>query len=103
MAFSRLRPERDHIFGRAMTVCNLDALFNPGSVALIGASVKAGSVGCIVAQNLLRGGFAGPIWFVNPKYASVAGQDCFAPKRNRALMLQLATANYREHPLLTSP
>jgi acetyltransferase len=61
-----------------MTVRNFDVLFNPSSVALVGASVKAGSVGCIIAQNLLQGGFAGPIWFVNPKYASVAGQDCFA-------------------------
>jgi len=60
-----------------MTVRNFDALFNAGSVALIGASVKAGSVGYIVAQNLLQGGFAGPIWFVNPKYTSIAGQACF--------------------------
>ena len=51
-----------------MTVRNFDSLFAPASVALVGASTKPGSVGAIVAQNLLHGGFAGPIWFVNPKH-----------------------------------
>ena len=40
-----------------MTVRNFDALFKPASVALVGASIKPGSVGLITAQNLLRGGF----------------------------------------------
>ncbi|HEU0158219.1 MAG TPA: CoA-binding protein, partial [Hyphomicrobiaceae bacterium] len=61
-----------------MTVRNFDSLLNPASVALIGASPKAGSVGCIVAQNLRRGGFAGPIWFVNPKYRHLGEAPCFA-------------------------
>lgn len=61
-----------------MTVRNFDALFSPRSVAFIGASVRAGTVGSIVAQNLLQGGFKGPIWLVNPKYASIGGQPCFA-------------------------
>ena len=54
--------------GPVMTVRNFDSLLKPASVALLGASPKTGSVGSIVAQNLRRGGFAGPIWFVNPKY-----------------------------------
>jgi acetyltransferase len=61
-----------------MTVRNFDALFSPRSVALIGASVKAGSVGCIVAQNLLQQGFKGPIWLINPKYTAIGGHPCFA-------------------------
>ena len=60
-----------------MTVRNFDALFKPASVALVGASIKPGSVGLITAQNLLRGGFSGPIWFVNPKYTSVADHACY--------------------------
>jgi acetyltransferase len=60
-----------------MTVRNFDALFKPASVALVGASIKPGSVGLITAQNLLRGGFSGPIWFVNPKYISVADHACY--------------------------
>ena len=49
-----------------MTTRNLDALFAPKSVALIGASNRAGSVGEVLARNLMRGGFAGPILPVNP-------------------------------------
>ncbi|HVY44139.1 MAG TPA: bifunctional acetate--CoA ligase family protein/GNAT family N-acetyltransferase [Hyphomicrobiaceae bacterium] len=59
-----------------MTVRNFEYLFKPRSVALIGASNKAGSVGLITAQNLLNGGFAGPVWFVNPRHRTIAGHDC---------------------------
>jgi acetyltransferase len=54
-----------------MTIRNFDCLLRPRSVALIGASTKAGSVGLISARNLLRGGFAGPVWLVNPKYSAI--------------------------------
>ncbi|HAD26182.1 MAG TPA: GNAT family N-acetyltransferase, partial [Alphaproteobacteria bacterium] len=61
-----------------MSVRNLDYLFAPRSVALIGASNRTGSVGQVLAQNLLgqRGGgngaFAGPIMPVNPKGEAIA-------------------------------
>ena len=64
--------------GPVMTVRNFDSLLNPASVALLGASPKTGSVGSIVAQNLRRGGFAGPIWFVNPKYRRLDDHPCYA-------------------------
>jgi acetyltransferase len=60
-----------------MTVRNFDALFRPRSVALIGASVRPGRIGRIVAQNLLQGGFKGPVWLVNPKYESIDGHRCY--------------------------
>lgn len=56
-----------------MSIRNLDAIFHPKSVALIGASSRPGSVGFVVARNLLEGGFDGPIMPVNPAHASVAG------------------------------
>ena len=59
-----------------MTVRNLDRLFKPSSVALIGASERAGSVGNVVLGNLRGGGFQGEILLVNPKYATVAGLPC---------------------------
>jgi len=37
-----------------MSVRNLDRLFNPESVALIGASPRPGSVGAVIARNLTR-------------------------------------------------
>jgi acetyltransferase len=56
-----------------VTVRNLDSLFAPRSVAVIGASNRERSVGAVVTRNLLRGGFAGPVMPVNPKHRAVAG------------------------------
>jgi len=44
-----------------MTTRNLDALFHPGVIALIGASNSPGSVGQVLSRNLLESGFAGPV------------------------------------------
>lgn len=43
----------------------LAALFRPRSVAIVGASRRAGSVGGAVLANLLKGGFEGPVYPVN--------------------------------------
>lgn len=56
-----------------MSIINLDSLFRPASVAVIGASNRPRSVGSMVMHNLLQGGFNGPIMPVNPKYEAVAG------------------------------
>jgi len=56
-----------------MSIRQLDKLFKPGSVAVIGASNRDGAIGNLVMRNLLQGGFSGPIMPVNPKYKSVAG------------------------------
>ncbi|MEQ1631502.1 MAG: acetate--CoA ligase family protein [Planctomycetota bacterium] len=45
----------------------LDGLFRPRSVAVVGASRRLGSIGRQVVSNLIRGGFAGPVYPVNPK------------------------------------
>ena len=60
-----------------MTVRNLDALFRPRSVALIGASPRPGSLGQLVARNLLRAGFEGVTYFVNPGADEVEDQPCY--------------------------
>ncbi len=45
----------------------LDGLFRPRSVAVVGASRRLGSIGRQVVANLIRGGFEGPVYPVNPK------------------------------------
>jgi acetyltransferase len=60
-----------------MTIRNLDHLLSPRSIAFIGASPKPGSVGRIIAANLLTGGFEGHIFLVNPKYSEIDGIACF--------------------------
>ncbi|MCZ7595448.1 MAG: CoA-binding protein [Hyphomicrobium sp.] len=61
-----------------VTVRNLEKLLAPRSVALVGASPEPRTVGSIIAHNLLHGGFAGPVWLVNPRHASIDGVPCFA-------------------------
>ncbi len=60
-----------------MTVRNLEHLFNPTSIAVVGASNRPRSVGAAVMRNLLRGELAGPVMPVNPKHPSVAGVLCY--------------------------
>jgi acetyltransferase len=60
-----------------MTTRNLHFMLHPGSVAVIGASERPGSVGATVMRNVLEGGFAGPVWPVNARHASVAGRAAF--------------------------
>ncbi|WP_321933934.1 GNAT family N-acetyltransferase [Paraburkholderia sp. J8-2] len=52
-----------------MTVRNLDAVFQPKSVAVIGASQRPGSIGSMVWRRLIEGGFTSPLWAVNPRHA----------------------------------
>ncbi|OWW19457.1 bifunctional acetate--CoA ligase family protein/GNAT family N-acetyltransferase [Noviherbaspirillum denitrificans] len=61
-----------------MTVRNLKHLFEPKSIALIGASPRPGSVGVTVLKNLLAGGFEGEIMLVNPKYDTLAERPVYA-------------------------
>jgi len=68
-----------------MSIRNLDYLFHPQSAAVIGASIRTHSVGATVIANLKAGGFAGPLWAVNPKYDAVAGVRCY---RNVAALPQ---------------
>jgi acetyltransferase len=56
----------------------LRPLLKPTSVALVGASERAGSVGRIVLENMLAGGYQGRIYAVNPGHRTVLGQRSFA-------------------------
>lgn len=60
-----------------MSIRNLDKLFAPQSVAVIGATDKPGRVGKVVLRNVVSGGFKGAIWPVNPKYRRLDGLDCY--------------------------
>src|SRR5215813_408896 len=51
----------------------LEAIFAPRSVAVVGATEKAGSVGRTVLWNLMNTPFGGPIYPVNPTRPSVLG------------------------------
>ena len=61
-----------------MTIRNLDRLLTPRSVAVIGASQRAASVGATVWRNLRSGGFEGALHAVNPKRPLLDGVRAFA-------------------------
>lgn len=61
-----------------MSIRNLDSLFDPASVVVVGASDRASSVGATVWRNLLGGGFAGPVFAVNPRLDSLEGHPVYA-------------------------
>jgi len=60
-----------------MSVRHLEDLFSPASIAVVGASDREASLGAVVLRNIMGGGFAGPVWPVNPRHATVGGQPAW--------------------------
>jgi len=60
-----------------MSIRNLNFLLRPRSVAVIGASDTPRSVGATVIRNMRAGGFDGPVWPVNLRHVTVAGQRAY--------------------------
>ena len=48
-------------------------LLNPRSIAVIGASRSWGSVGYALLENVIEGGFTGPVYGINPEAMELAG------------------------------
>ncbi|MGO1182130.1 MAG: bifunctional acetate--CoA ligase family protein/GNAT family N-acetyltransferase [Micrococcaceae bacterium] len=48
-------------------------LLNPRSIAVIGASRSWGSVGYALLENIIEGGFTGPVYGINPEAMELAG------------------------------
>jgi acetyl coenzyme A synthetase (ADP forming)-like protein len=55
----------------------LKAIFEPGSVAIIGASSTPDKWGNILLKNLLSNGFKGHVYPVNPKEKTILGTVCY--------------------------
>ena len=56
-----------------MSIYNLDKIFHPASVAVIGASPREGTIGSALVKNILSGGYGGRIFLVNPQYQEIYG------------------------------
>ena len=54
-----------------------DLLFNPKSIALIGASNNLGKWGAIIFLNILLGGYRGGLYPINPKEEKVLGHKAY--------------------------
>jgi acetyltransferase len=55
----------------------LDHIFTPQSVAVVGATEKAGSVGRTVLWNLISSPFGGTVFPVNPKRSNILGLKAY--------------------------
>jgi len=57
---------------------SLNGLFQPKSVAVIGASATPGKIGYTVLENLLKSKYKGGIYPVNPKSDEILGIKCYS-------------------------
>lgn len=58
-------------------VQNLKKVFNPKSVAIVGASSEPGKVGYQVLNNVIKNGFKGKVYPINKKATEILGVPCF--------------------------
>ncbi|MHA1168780.1 MAG: acetate--CoA ligase family protein [Candidatus Hodarchaeales archaeon] len=52
---------------------NIKSLFEPASIAVIGASTKKGKIGYKIVENIVTNGYTGKIYPVNPKGGEILG------------------------------
>jgi acyl-CoA synthetase (NDP forming) len=57
---------------------DLHRLFNPRAIALIGASTELGTISGQPMNFLVKRGYQGALYPVNPKYAELLGRKCYA-------------------------
>ncbi len=55
---------------------NLEPLFAPRSIAVVGASRRVGTAGSDIFRNLIYGEYTGVVYPVNPKTKSIMGIRC---------------------------
>jgi acetyltransferase len=56
----------------------LAPLFEPASVAIVGASQRTGAIGAVLVENMLGAGYRGKLYPVNPRHREIAGLKCYA-------------------------
>jgi acetyltransferase len=80
-----------------MDYANLASMFAPQSIALVGASERAGSVGAMVFSKLV-GHYSGQLFPVNPSHKTISGKKSFASVRDIPITADLAMiATRAEH------
>ena len=55
----------------------LHTLFEPESIAIVGASETPNSIGVTLVRNMLDSGYKGKLFFVNPEHETVFGQRSY--------------------------
>jgi acetyltransferase len=60
-----------------MSAINLDKIFHPKSIAVVGASQRAGSIGSALMHNLIQDGYPGKIFPINPRHKTLWKLEAF--------------------------
>ena len=55
----------------------LTPLFEPTSVAIIGATERPGAIGTVLVENMRAARYRGALFAVNPKHRSINGVPCY--------------------------
>ena len=55
----------------------MKTLFEPRSVAIVGASAQPGKIGYSITRNIINGGFAGKVYPINPKGGEILGLQSY--------------------------
>ncbi len=76
---------------------SLDAIFKPRSIAVIGATPRAGSIGREILNNLFANEFNGKIFPVNPKYEYIHSTKAYASVTSIPDPVDLAVSHGGEH------
>ena len=56
---------------------NLDAVFKPSSIAVIGASREPNKIGHVIVKNFIDGGFGGKVYPINPNAEEILGLKAY--------------------------
>ncbi len=73
-----------------MSIHNLERIFKPDSLAIIGASERPGSIGDSLMKNVLSGGYKGKVFPVNPKTGIIHGLPACAAVKDIDQSVDLA-------------
>lgn len=83
-----------------MGVDNLDKIFHPKSIAVVGASERKGSVGHAIMQNLIKSEYPGDIFPINAKHKKIWGKSSCASMDHLDSRVDLAVL---ATPILSAP
>ena len=82
-----------------MTAKRIEAVLRPASVAVVGASDTPGSIGEVLCRNLREGGFRGPVFYVNPRHATIGDAPSYPDVRSLPQTVDVAIIATPPHTL----
>ncbi len=69
---------------------NLEKLFAPKSIAIVGASNKKGKIGTVLVNNITKLGYKGKVYFVNPTYKVIGLKKSYSALEEITSQVDLA-------------